>query len=80
MIEDALVAIILVEESMAFVSGVSILGFKSLKEDQENVFVLFGRERDHTGGRIPDVDEVKYMSFNLRLLMHDYLLLLESRN
>ncbi|KAI8612018.1 hypothetical protein BC830DRAFT_607524 [Chytriomyces sp. MP71] len=39
-LDDVLVAVMLVEESLVFASGVSVLGFISLPEDQENIWKL----------------------------------------
>ncbi|KAJ3216942.1 hypothetical protein HDU67_008761 [Dinochytrium kinnereticum] len=41
LVEDALISIMLVEESIAFAYGVSCLGFTTLPEDQENVVKLY---------------------------------------
>ncbi|KAI8923141.1 hypothetical protein BC831DRAFT_472749 [Entophlyctis helioformis] len=53
-VDDAAVAILLVEESMAFLSGVSVLGFKTLPQDMENLFALYGaRCQSQTGPSSP---------------------------
>ncbi|KAJ3410764.1 Minichromosome maintenance domain-containing protein 2 [Chytridiales sp. JEL 0842] len=41
-IDDALASVLLVEETIALEKGVSALGFRSLPEDQENVWKLYG--------------------------------------
>ncbi|KAJ3293565.1 Minichromosome maintenance domain-containing protein 2 [Rhizoclosmatium sp. JEL0117] len=54
-IDDVLVSIMLVEESLAFVTGVSVLGFVSLPEDQESMWSLCG---DNIGGtKIEEMEE-----------------------
>lgn len=41
MLEDGLIAIMLVEESIAFYHGVSLLGFQSLSQDLESLRYMF---------------------------------------
>ncbi|KAI9007373.1 hypothetical protein BC832DRAFT_614560 [Gaertneriomyces semiglobifer] len=50
-------SILLVEESMALASGVSILGFTSLPQDQENLHFLFGPQRN-LRSTVPDDDQM----------------------
>ncbi|KAJ3182548.1 Minichromosome maintenance domain-containing protein 2 [Gaertneriomyces sp. JEL0708] len=56
-VDDGLVSILLVEESMALAFGVSILGFTSLPQDQENLHFLFGPQRN-LRSTVPDDDQM----------------------
>ncbi|KAI9343515.1 hypothetical protein BDR26DRAFT_858230 [Obelidium mucronatum] len=50
LLDDALVSIMLVEESLLFVTGLSVLGFASLPEDQESIWSLCGDSQSGGGG------------------------------
>ncbi|KNC98826.1 uncharacterized protein SPPG_05803 [Spizellomyces punctatus DAOM BR117] len=59
LIDDGLVSILFVEETMAAAHGISILGFNSLPNDQENLHVLFGsgEQTEKSGQRVPEREE-----------------------
>ncbi|KAJ3038015.1 Minichromosome maintenance domain-containing protein 2 [Rhizophlyctis rosea] len=60
LVDDALISVMLVEESMSLAYNVSILGFKSLPQDQENLQVLYGQPAVGGGsgeGEVPDQNE-----------------------
>ncbi|KAJ3022572.1 UNVERIFIED_CONTAM: Minichromosome maintenance domain-containing protein 2 [Siphonaria sp. JEL0065] len=52
LLDDVLVSIMLIEESLLLVTGVSVLGFVSLPEDQESIWSLCG----DSGIKMEDVD------------------------
>ncbi|TPX70398.1 hypothetical protein SpCBS45565_g01786 [Spizellomyces sp. 'palustris'] len=59
LIDDGLVSILFVEETMAAAHGISILGFNSLPNDQENLHVLFGpgEQSKKSGQRVPERED-----------------------
>ena len=46
MVDDVMVAIMLLEESSCFTHGLSIFGFQSLPQDLENLFAMYDNEEE----------------------------------